>query len=65
MRSGKLMANPQALSGLTPTTPSENIVSFIRRSPSTGREIVCVSNFSAVPKKGYHLRLPRRQSTKW
>jgi len=31
----------------------ENIVSFIRRSPETGREIICVCNFSAVPKKGY------------
>jgi 1,4-alpha-glucan branching enzyme len=31
----------------------ENIVSFIRRSPETGREIICVCNFSAVAKKGY------------
>jgi 1,4-alpha-glucan branching enzyme len=31
----------------------ENIVSFLRRSPETGREIICVCNFSAVPKKGY------------
>jgi len=36
----------------------ENIVAFIRRSPQTGREIVCVSNFSALPKEGYRLRLP-------
>jgi 1,4-alpha-glucan branching enzyme len=31
----------------------ENIVAFLRRSPDTGREIICVCNFSAVPKKGY------------
>ena len=31
----------------------ENIVSFLRRSPGTGREIICVCNFSAVAKKGY------------
>jgi len=31
----------------------ENIVAFLRRSPDTGREIICVCNFSAMPKKGY------------
>jgi len=36
---------------------SENIVAFVRRSPETGREIVCVCNFSAVPKKNYHIEL--------
>ncbi len=35
----------------------ENIVAFIRRSPSTGRELICVCNFSAVPKKGYRVDL--------
>jgi 1,4-alpha-glucan branching enzyme len=35
----------------------ENIVSFIRRSPETGREIICVCNFSAVPKKAYRVEL--------
>jgi len=42
----------------------ENIVAFARRSPSTGREIICVCNFSAVPKKGYHLRLPEKTKYK-
>jgi len=31
----------------------ENIVSFLRRSPGTGREIISVCNFSAMPRKGY------------
>ena len=35
----------------------ENILAFIRRSPSTGRELICVCNFSAVPKKGYRVDL--------
>jgi 1,4-alpha-glucan branching enzyme len=35
----------------------ENIVAFVRRSPETGRELICVCNFSAVSKKGYHLEL--------
>jgi 1,4-alpha-glucan branching enzyme len=37
----------------------ENIVAFLRRSPGTGREIVCVGNFSAVPKRSYRLHLPQ------
>ena len=35
----------------------ENIVAFVRRSPDTAREIICVCNFSAVPKKSYQLDL--------
>ena len=34
---------------------SENIVAFSRHSPSTGRELICVCNFSAVPKKNYRV----------
>ena len=40
---------------------TENIVAFVRRSPSTEREIVCVCNFSAVPKKDYRLALPEKK----
>ena len=42
---------------------SENIVSFIRRSPSTGRELICVGNFSPVVREGHRLGLPRPGST--
>jgi 1,4-alpha-glucan branching enzyme len=42
----------------------ENIVAFTRRSPSTGREIICVCNFSAVTKEGYRLRLPEKTKYK-
>ncbi len=37
----------------------ENIVSFIRRAPTTGREMVCVCNFSPVPREMHRLGLPR------
>jgi 1,4-alpha-glucan branching enzyme len=33
----------------------ENIVAFKRRSPQTGRELICVCNFSAVTRKGYRV----------
>ncbi len=39
---------------------SENIVSFIRRSPSTGREIICVGNFAPVLRENHRLGLPRK-----
>jgi 1,4-alpha-glucan branching enzyme len=38
---------------------SDNIVSFIRRSQSTGRELVCVCNFSPVLRENHLLGLPR------
>ena len=38
---------------------AENIIAFIRRSPVTGAELICVGNFSAAPRTGYRLGLPR------
>jgi 1,4-alpha-glucan branching enzyme len=38
---------------------NENIVAFLRKSPKGGPEMVCVGNFSALPRKGYRLGLPR------
>ena len=37
----------------------ENVLAFRRRSPSTGQEIICVSNLSPVPRGGHRLGLPR------
>jgi len=45
---------------------SENIVSFIRRSPSTAaspaknRELICVGNFAPVLRENHQLGLPRK-----
>ena len=38
---------------------AENILAFLRRTPETANEIICVSNFSAVRRAGYRLALPR------
>jgi 1,4-alpha-glucan branching enzyme len=38
---------------------AENVVSFIRRSPATGREFVCVGNFSPIVRKNHRVGLPR------
>ena len=37
----------------------ENIVAFLRKSPTTGKGIICVGNFSAVRRKAYRLALPK------
>ena len=41
---------------------AENILAFLRRSPQ--RDLICVANFSAVPRPGYRLSLPREGSYK-
>ena len=38
---------------------SENVVAFRRIAPSTGKEIICVGNFSPVIREGHRLGLPR------
>ncbi len=37
----------------------ENVVAFLRRSPSTGRQVLCVGNFSPVMRTGYRVGLPK------
>jgi len=36
----------------------DNVVSFRRIAPGTDREVVCVANFSAVPRHGFRVGLP-------
>jgi 1,4-alpha-glucan branching enzyme len=38
---------------------SENVLAFRRIAPSSGKEIICVSNFSPVVREGHRLGLPR------
>jgi 1,4-alpha-glucan branching enzyme len=38
---------------------AENVVAFRRIAPSTGKEVICVSNFSPVVREGHRLGLPR------
>ena len=40
----------------------ENIVAFMRKSPLTGREIICVGNFSPIMRENYRLGVPRAGS---
>jgi len=48
---------PNGFEWLDVDNASENIVAFVRKSPS-GKDLVCVGNFSALDKHGYGLVLP-------
>src|SRR6266404_3805813 len=37
---------------------SENVIAFRRISPATGKEIICVGNFSPVVREGHRIGLP-------
>jgi 1,4-alpha-glucan branching enzyme len=51
---------PKGFQWIDANNASENIVSFIRRSPSTGRELICVGNFAPVLRENHQLGLPRK-----
>jgi 1,4-alpha-glucan branching enzyme len=43
---------------------AENVIAFRRIAPSTGREIICVGNFSPVVRQKHRIGLPRKGSYK-
>jgi 1,4-alpha-glucan branching enzyme len=43
---------------------AENIISFRRIAPSTGKEVICVCNFSPITRERYRVGLPRRGTYK-
>jgi 1,4-alpha-glucan branching enzyme len=51
---------PAGFQWIDANNEAENIVSFIRRSPSTGRELICVGNFSPVLREKHQLGLPHK-----
>jgi 1,4-alpha-glucan branching enzyme len=53
-------SDPAGFQWIDANNAAENIVSFIRRSPATGNEIVCLGNFAPVERKEHRLGLPRK-----
>jgi 1,4-alpha-glucan branching enzyme len=51
---------PAGFEWIDANNASENIVSFIRRSSSAGRELICVGNFAPVLRENHQLGLPRK-----
>jgi 1,4-alpha-glucan branching enzyme len=52
-------SDPAGFQWIDADNAPENIVSFIRRSPETKKELVCVGNFSPVLRSEHRLGLPR------
>jgi 1,4-alpha-glucan branching enzyme len=50
---------PEGFQWIEVDNAAENILAFLRRSPATGQEIICVANFSPVAREGHRLGLPR------
>jgi 1,4-alpha-glucan branching enzyme len=51
-------SDPAGFEWIDADNSDENILAFMRISPSTGRRIVCVSNLSPVPRLKHRLGLP-------
>src|SRR5262249_18303493 len=52
-------SEPSGFAWIDVHNADENVVAFRRISPRTGREIVCVCNFSPVVRRDYRVGLPR------
>ena len=51
--------DPEGFEWLDVDNALENVVAFMRKSSETGKRIICVGNFSAVPRDQYRLALPQ------
>ncbi|HKZ78108.1 MAG TPA: 1,4-alpha-glucan branching protein GlgB [Pyrinomonadaceae bacterium] len=52
-------SDPSGFQWIDADNALENIVSFIRRSPETGKQLICVGNFSPVVREHHRLGLPQ------
>ncbi|HEY6122381.1 MAG TPA: 1,4-alpha-glucan branching protein GlgB [Pyrinomonadaceae bacterium] len=55
----RIDGEPAGFQWIDADNAAENIVSFLRRSPGTDRELICVGNFSPVTRTDHRLGLPR------
>src|SRR5262249_8455891 len=56
--------DPSGFSWIEVDNAAENVVVFRRIAPSTGKEVICVGNFSPVVREGHRLGLPRKGTYK-
>ena len=56
--------DPSGFSWIEVDNSAENVVAFRRISTSTGKEIICVCNFSPIVREDHRLGLPRKGSYK-
>ena len=51
--------DPAGFRWIDANNSDDNVVAFRRISPSTGREIICIGNFSPVIRMGYRVGVPK------
>ncbi len=56
--------DPSGFSWIEVDSAAENVIAFRRIAPSTGREIICVCNFSPVVREDHRIGLPRKGTYK-
>jgi 1,4-alpha-glucan branching enzyme len=56
--------DPAGFSWIEVDNAAENVIAFRRIAPSTGKEIICVGNFSPVVREGHRIGLPRKGTYK-
>jgi len=52
-------SDPAGFQWVDVNNADENIVAFLRKSPATGKQILCVGNFSPVIRYNYRVGLPK------
>jgi 1,4-alpha-glucan branching enzyme len=54
-----LDTDPAGFRWLEAGDAEQNVIAFLRRTDGSDRELVCVANFSPVPRPGYRVGVPR------
>jgi 1,4-alpha-glucan branching enzyme len=57
-------SDPSGFSWIEVDNAVENIIAFSRTAPSTGKEIICVCNFSPLIREAHRIGLPRKGTYK-
>ncbi len=51
--------DPQGFQWIDASNADDNVVAFLRKSPATGKQVLCVGNFSPVLRSGYRIGVPK------
>ncbi|MCG5052901.1 MAG: 1,4-alpha-glucan branching protein GlgB [Myxococcales bacterium] len=51
--------SPEGFEWIDSHSADDNVIAFLRKSPATGRSVICVGNFAPVPRHGYRMGVPR------
>jgi 1,4-alpha-glucan branching enzyme len=57
-------SDPSGFQWIEVDNAAENIIAYRRISPETGREVICVSNFSPIVRESHRIGLPRKGTYK-